>query len=87
MTDDLDPKHERAVEEFIEGVREVNPVRVAEVEVRYPVLSERELAWRRGREVGFTAQCTTTGVLTAFGRPPIPVMADLFGRRMAILSF
>lgn len=88
-TDDLDPKHEDAVERFFEQAEEADPDRFAEVERLYPVLTERELAARRAREVGFTEQSMETGLLTQGDghRRAIPLIADLFGRRINIPQF
>ncbi|HEY6115118.1 MAG TPA: hypothetical protein VI172_04085 [Candidatus Dormibacteraeota bacterium] len=87
--DHVDKDHEDSVEQFIEEARRQDPDRVAEVEERYPVLTERELALRRAREVGFTQMSMETGILTQSDRrrPAIPLIADLWGWRIAIPQF
>lgn len=70
---ELDPKHEAAVEDFIEALREQDPVRVAAAEERYPVLTETELEWRRSREIRLSERFEDTLALSA----------DINGRRIA----
>jgi hypothetical protein len=44
-------EHERRVREFFKAAEATDPVKYAEVKARHKVLSERQLAYRRLREV------------------------------------
>jgi hypothetical protein len=77
FVDERPDDHEVAVEEFMRKVAEEDPERTAEVAIRYPVLSESELAWRRSREVRLSEKFENT----------ISLCADIFGRRIALPRF
>ena len=74
MGNETDATHEAAVEAFLKAAAEKDPDRVADVEQRYPVLSDEELEWRRSREVRLSDAFANTLALSA----------DLFGRRLAV---
>lgn len=95
MNEELDANHERQVDTFLRAAAEKEVGEPIDDKAfhtwlkrhRHPVLTERELEWRRGHEVGFTEQSLTTGMMTAAGRPPVSIMADIFGRRVGAPVF
>jgi len=77
MTEGVDETHEAAVEQFLEDLKQRDPDRVEEVERKFPVLTEAELAWRRSREVRLTDKFSNT----------VSLCADIFGRRLVVPIF
>jgi len=78
-SDDLDPLHESAVDDFMRkqfesetGITDDKPY--GDWLNRHGILTEEQLSWRRSREIGLTEKFENT----------LSLSADMYGRRCAL---